>query len=122
MAFGEAVDDIGEIGFGVEPIQFCGLKNGIENGRPVAAGLGAEEQEILPGQGDTSQSSLGWIVVYADASVAGVKRQGIPAIERISQGLARPLVRPQSLQPPKQRWTRGGSAGEWIWKSGTAGD
>jgi len=43
MALGQAVDDVGEIGLGIKLIQLCGLKSGIEDSCPVAAGLGAEK-------------------------------------------------------------------------------
>lgn len=45
MVFGEAVDDVGEIGFGIEAIEDCRLQDGIEDSGAVAAGLRAEEEE-----------------------------------------------------------------------------
>jgi hypothetical protein len=39
MAFGHEVDDLGQIGLGIEPIELGGFQNSIENGRRLASGI-----------------------------------------------------------------------------------
>jgi hypothetical protein len=44
MALGHA---IGEIGLGIEPVELCGLKDGIEDRGPLAALVRPQKQKIL---------------------------------------------------------------------------
>jgi hypothetical protein len=55
MAPGHTVGDIGEVGFGIELVEFCALENRIEHGGTFSSGMGAEEQEVFPGDSDTAQ-------------------------------------------------------------------
>lgn len=73
MPLCHAVDDVGEIGFGVEAVELGGLQHGVDDGGAVATGLGAEEQEIFTGDGDGAQGAFGEVVVDADAAVCGVE-------------------------------------------------
>ena len=52
MAGCHALDHIGEPGLRIEAIEFGALQYGVENGGTLAAGLGSEEQEILPRYGN----------------------------------------------------------------------
>ena len=63
MAAAEAVDDSGDVGFRIEAVELGGLGDGVDDRRAFAAGVGAEEQKVLPRQGDPSQLPLGQVVV-----------------------------------------------------------
>jgi hypothetical protein len=49
---GDASQDIAQVGLGVEPVEGRALDKGVEDGRAMAAAVGAGEQVILPSQGD----------------------------------------------------------------------
>jgi hypothetical protein len=55
MSCGHTVNDVGEIGFQVQPIELCGFQYGVERGGTFTLGVGAQEQEVLPCHGDTAQ-------------------------------------------------------------------
>ena len=88
MPLCHAVNDIGEIGFRVEAVEFGGFEHGVDDGGAVAAGLGAEEQVVFTGDGNGAQGALGGVIVDADVTVGGVEAQAVPAAERISQYLS----------------------------------
>ena len=77
----EGVEDAGEIGVGIEAVELGGLRQRIDDRRPAAAFVGAEEEKILARYGDGSKRSFSGIVVDGEASVAGVARQRLPALE-----------------------------------------
>ena len=59
MSAGELVDDVGQVGFRVQAIELGALDQGVEDGGAFATGVGAEEQEVLAGDGDAAQQSFG---------------------------------------------------------------
>lgn len=73
MPFCHEVDDVGEIGFRVEPVELGGFQHGIDDGGALTAGFGAEEQIVFAGDGDAAQGAFGGVVVDADAAVRGVE-------------------------------------------------
>lgn len=87
MAPGHAVDGTGQPGLRVQPVEPGRLQHGIEIDRPLAAGLGAQEQKILLRQGNGAQAAFGRVVVDADPAVPGIDQQCRPAVERILDGL-----------------------------------
>ncbi len=87
MSFCHVVDDVGEIGFGIEAVELGGFEHGVDDGGALTAGFGAEEQIVFTGDGDAAQGAFGGVVVDADAAVGGVKGQIFPAAERIVDGL-----------------------------------
>ena len=58
MAAGEAGEHGGDVGLGIEAVQLRGLGDGVDDGGALAAGVGAEEQEVLAGDGDAEQLPL----------------------------------------------------------------
>ncbi len=50
MPSSEPVDDLGEVGFGVEAVQLGGLDEAVDGGSPLAARVRAGEQPVLPAQ------------------------------------------------------------------------
>ncbi|WBO60413.1 hypothetical protein GT370_06380 [Acidocella sp. MX-AZ03] len=88
-----AVDDIGEMGFRVEAVEFCGLEDGVDDGGALTVDLRAEEQEIFTSGGDGAQGALGLVVVDIDTAVCGAETQALPAAERIAQCLDEATLR-----------------------------
>jgi hypothetical protein len=107
VASGHAVDHIGEVGFRIEAIELGALQDGVEDGGALAARLGAEEQEVLAGDGDGAQGPFGGIVVDRQPAVAGVAQQRLPAGERVLDGTSQRVLRRQSAaldtEPVAQR-------------------
>ncbi len=63
MTAGEAVEHGGDVGLRVEAVQPRGLGDGVDDGGPVASGVGAEEQVVLARAGYAAQQPLGKVVV-----------------------------------------------------------
>jgi hypothetical protein len=83
MPLGHPINDVGEIGFRIEPVELGGLQHGIEHRGALTAGLGTEEQKILSRHGNTAQRSLRRVVVDADAAVTGTESERISTRQRI---------------------------------------
>jgi hypothetical protein len=52
VALCHAVDDVGKIGFRIEAVELGRLQNGINCRGAFTAGVGTQEQEIFPGDGN----------------------------------------------------------------------
>ena len=87
MSFCHVVDDVGEIGFGIEAVELGGFEHGVDDGGALTAGFGAEEQIVFTGDGDAAQGAFGGVVVDADAAIGGVEAQALPAAKRVAQCL-----------------------------------
>jgi hypothetical protein len=44
----DPAEDVGEIGLGIDPVQFAGFGNGVEDSGALSAGIGSTEEVILP--------------------------------------------------------------------------
>lgn len=94
---GELVEDIGEPGFGVDAVEPGGLESGVDDGGAFAALFGAEEQEVLAGDGDTAKRAFGDVVIDGELPVSGEPGERVPAAEGVLQrlgevGLARDVL------------------------------
>ena len=78
---------IGEVGFGIKPVQLCRLDERQSIGQPFATGIRSGEQEVLAADGDGTHGSLGRIVVDPDAAIVEEQRESVPSIEAIADGL-----------------------------------
>ena len=67
---GDAGQDVGEIGLRIDAVQLGRLDDGVENSGPLAAGIGAGEEIILPSEGQRSDRALGGIVAHLQPAVA----------------------------------------------------
>ena len=76
---GDAAEDLSQIGFGVEAIQFGGLDEAIDGGGPLTARVRSGEQPVLPAQRHGPDRALDRIVVYRDGAVVDVAGQRGPA-------------------------------------------
>src|SRR5215467_14318628 len=94
---GQAIDDVGEIGVRIESVEASRFDNRVYVCRAQAAFVAAEEEEILPCDCDGPQPSFGDIVVYGEATVAGVARKRFPTAEAVLDRLAE---RALQRQPP----------------------
>src|SRR3546814_2251609 len=57
------LDDVGDIGLRLNPIELGGLDDGVDSGGAFAAGLRSGEQPVLAADGDRSDRALGDIIV-----------------------------------------------------------
>ena len=83
MTIGQAIDHVAEPGLRIEAIKFGAFQHGVEDCGALAAGIGAEEQEIFAGNGDTAQCPLGDIIVDREPAITGIVAQCLPAAERV---------------------------------------
>lgn len=52
MSLRHTVDDVGEVGFRIEAVELGGFEHAVDDGGAPAAGFGAEQQVILPRDGN----------------------------------------------------------------------
>jgi hypothetical protein len=83
----------GEIGLGIEAVELGALQHGIEDRRTLAAGLGAEEQEVFargvywPNLGQNTRTSNEPITYLIDkAGVPNRIRTGVAAVKESHMG------------------------------------
>ena len=80
---GHAIDNVGEIGLRVEPVEPSGFDDRVYVCRAHAPFVAAQEEKILPRYGDGPQPSLGDIVIDGETAVAGVARERFPTAEAV---------------------------------------
>jgi hypothetical protein len=66
---GDASEDVGEIGFGVEAVEFRGFDQGVQGGRSLATAIGACKEIILPADGNATYRPLCSVIVERQAAV-----------------------------------------------------
>ena len=60
---GAAVKDVREVLEEVDPMQSAGTGQGVEDGTALRPGMAAEEQGVLPGEGDIAVDALNEVIV-----------------------------------------------------------
>ena len=61
---GDAVQEIAEIGFGIEAVELGGFDEGIDRGGALAAGIRSGEEIVLATEGNGTKRSLGGVVIW----------------------------------------------------------
>ena len=83
MACGYAVDHVGEVALEIEAVELGALQHGVEDRGALTARLRAQEQEVLAGDGNAAQGTLGDVIVSREPAIAGIAGQRLPAAQRI---------------------------------------
>ena len=99
-ALGHAVDDVGEVGVRVDPVEPAGLDDGVDMSRASTALVAAKKKVVLARDRDRAQRPLGRVVVDREAAVAGIARERVPASETVLDRLAERVLawKPLSLR------------------------
>jgi len=74
----EALEDVAEVGEGIEVVALGALDQADQNGGGVATVVAAEEGPVVAAHGEPAQTSFGLIVVDAKVSVVAISDQRIP--------------------------------------------
>ena len=82
-ALGHLVDDAGQVGVGIEAIQFSGFNNRIDVRRAPAAFVAAEEKVIFSCDRDGPEGAFRRVVVDGKAAVARIADKRIPATQAV---------------------------------------
>ena len=69
MTVDEAGEDVGEIGFGIDVVEFAGLDERGEDRPMLAAAVGAGEQCILSIEGERTDGAFDDVGIDLDAAV-----------------------------------------------------
>jgi hypothetical protein len=75
---GDAGEDVTQVGFGVDAVQFAGFDQAVDDGCAVATGIGAGEEPVFPAEGDAAQGVFSAVVVDLQAAVLGITGQRRP--------------------------------------------
>jgi hypothetical protein len=70
----EQIQNAGEISLRIKIVQFCRLNNGVTCRGAGSAAIRTQERKVLSCDSDSSQESLGQVVVYAKSPVFKVAR------------------------------------------------
>lgn len=81
------VEDVAEVGFRVDAVEFGGTDEGVDRSGAVAAAVGAGKEIVLAAQGHGAQSPFSGVVVDFDIAEFGVEQQGRPELQGIGDGL-----------------------------------
>src|SRR6266566_6637905 len=84
MAFGHALQDVPEIGEGLDVIELCRCNEGADGGPSLSPAVGAGEQMILAPQRHGSDRTFDRIVVELDTAVVQEMTEGRPAGKRVT--------------------------------------
>jgi hypothetical protein len=63
MTVREAVEDGGDVCLWIQTVQLGGFRDGVDDRGSLPASIAADEQEVLPGNGNAAQQPLGKVVV-----------------------------------------------------------
>ena len=84
---GEFIEDVAEIGEGLDAIEFAGLDEGVEGRCPFATGVIAGKEIILAADGHAPQGSFHGVVVDTESSFLKIQDQRRPTSQCIVDGL-----------------------------------
>lgn len=84
--FGDASEDLAEVGFRIQAIELGGADQAVKRRRPLATGIGAREEIVLSSQGDSTQRAFGGVVVDLDSAILAVTCQRVPPRQRVTDG------------------------------------
>ena len=82
MALDDPCDDVGQIGFRIDGVEFGGLDQGRQHGPVLSAAVRSGEQGVLAVQGQRPDGALDGVVVDLDAAV--VEERYPPGLSGIS--------------------------------------
>ena len=85
---GAAVKDVREVLEEVDPMQSAGTGQGVEDGTALRPGMAAEEQGVLPGEGDIAVDALNEVIVPGVVATRGDGFNAIPLVQEVVHGSA----------------------------------
>src|SRR5262245_11970913 len=85
---GEPVEDVGEVGVGVDAIELAGLDDAVDRGGVAGGSVASSEQVIAAADGDAAELALGEVVVGRQARIVDEAGQRSPVAATIGDGLA----------------------------------
>ena len=86
---GQALQNIGEPGFGVVTVALGAFEHGVDDGGTLAGGFTADKQPVLFSNGSGADAVFGQIVVDFNLAAIHVKQQAIPQRQRVVDGAAK---------------------------------
>ena len=93
MALGHAVEDIPEVGIGLDVIEFGGSDERGDHGPAVTTSIGSGEEMVLAAERDRSNGTLNGIVVELDATVIEEAAKRRPARKGVADRFCQAAVR-----------------------------
>ena len=72
-------EDIGEVGLGIDAVEFAGLDQRCDDGPMFAAPVGAGEERIFTIQGNGTDAALDDVGVDLDAAIVEEPGEALPA-------------------------------------------
>ncbi len=87
-----ASEYIGEPSLRIDVVQPGSLDQGVEDGSPLAATIGAAEQPGLPAEWHAAQRTFGGVVGQADPAVVEEAGEGIPAPQYVIDSLGEVVI------------------------------
>lgn len=72
----------------VDPMQSAGTGQGVEDGTALRPGMAAEEQGVLPGEGDIAVDALNEVIVPGVVAPRGDGFNAIPLVQEVVHGSA----------------------------------
>jgi len=94
--FGDAVEDVVEIGLRVEPVELRRSEQGEDGGGAFYAGVRSLEEIVLSSERDDAQSAFGGVVVDFQLSIVDEARE-----RKRAQRIARRRVGLATRTPPR---------------------
>jgi len=85
---GDPGESVAQIGFRVDAVELGRLRDRIEGGCALAAGVGAGEEVVLAPQRDPAQGVLGDVVIRFEAGIDGEARQRVAPLGRVTSPTA----------------------------------
>ena len=89
MAVKHSLEDVAEIGEGLDVVELCGFDKRADDGPAVGAAVGAGEQVVLATKGDRANGTLDGVVVEIDTAVIEEQAEGRPAGKGITDGVGK---------------------------------
>ena len=84
LVVGDAFEDLGEPGLGVDIVEPGGLDQGVGDGGGLAATRRAHEEIVLPAQGDRPHRAFGRVVVDLEEAVLDIGPQALEPGQRMA--------------------------------------
>ena len=83
---GDAGEDIGEPGAGIDVVEFAGFDQRIDGGRPSATGVAAAEGPVFAPNRNGAHGAFSGVVAHADAAVVEEPRERGPSLQAVVDG------------------------------------
>ena len=86
IAIGHTLEDIGEVGVGLDAVQFCRFDQRAEDRPAVCSAIAAGEQMVLASERDGPDRALDRVGIKLDAAIVEESGEAFPAAEGVADG------------------------------------